>query len=443
MVWFVGVDVGGTFTDFYAFDENHAVICVHKRPSTPDNPATAILAGLDDLARDQGVSPADICRFAHGTTVATNALIQRRGANIALITTEGFRDLLEIGRQIRPKMYNLKADEPPPLVPREHRFEVSERIGADGQVVVDLTDQEINDAIEKIRASGAEACAIGFLFAFLNADHEDRIAAAIKAALPGVHLSLSSGVQPEFREYERLSTTVLNAYLQPAVARYMESLKAGLIERAPVAAIGINQSSGGLMSVERAGEYPIRTALSGPAAGVVGAVHIAQLAGYDDVITLDMGGTSADVALIQGGKAGISFDQRVADFPVRLPMVDVNTIGAGGGSIAWFDRDGLLKVGPASAGADPDLLAMDLAAPSQPSPMRTSFLVVFRHGAFWTVKWRSTRRYPRTRFPRSPRSSAFRSNGRHMGLSVLSSRIWFARFAPYRSNADTTLAHLP
>ena len=155
------------------------------------------------------------------------------------------------------------------------------------------------------------------------------------------------------------------------------------------------------MSVERAGEYPIRTALSGPAAGVVGAVHIAQLAGYDDVITLDMGGTSADVALIRGGKAGISFDQRVADYPVRLPMVDVNTIGAGGGSIAWFDRDGLLKVGPASAGAEPDLLAMDLAAPSQPSPMRTSFLVVFRHGAFWTVKWRSTRRYPRTRFPDS------------------------------------------
>jgi len=353
MVWFVGVDVGGTFTDFYAFDENHAAICVHKRPSTPENPATAILAGLDDLARDQGVTPTDISRFAHGTTVATNALIQRRGAKVALITTEGFRDLLEIGRQIRPKMYDLKADEPPPLVPREHRFEVSERVGADGKVVTNLTDREIDDAIDKIRESGAEACAVGLLFAFLNADHEKRIAAAIKAALPDVHISLSSGVQPEFREYERLSTTVLNAYLQPAVARYMESLKTGLVERAPVAAIGINQSSGGLMSVERAGEFPIRTALSGPAAGVVGAVHIAQLAGYDDVITLDMGGTSADVALIQGGKAGISFDQRVADFPVRLPMVDVNTIGAGGGSIAWFDRDGLLKVGPASAGADP------------------------------------------------------------------------------------------
>ena len=353
MVWFVGVDVGGTFTDFYAFNENSAVICVHKLPSTPENPARAILDGLDDLARNQGVLPTEISRFAHGTTVATNALIQRRGANVALITTKGFRDLLEIGRQIRPKMYDLKADEPPPLVPRERRFEVSERINANGAVITDLTDQEIAAAVDNIRTSGVEACAIGLLFAFLNTHHEERIAAAIKKDLPDLHISLSSEVQPEFREFERLSTTVLNAYLQPTVARYMESLKAGLIERAPVSAIGINQSSGGLMSVEQARKYPIRTALSGPAAGVVGAVHIAKLANYNNVITLDMGGTSADVALIKDGKAGVSFDQRVADFPVRLPMVDVKTIGAGGGSIAWFDRDGLLKVGPASAGADP------------------------------------------------------------------------------------------
>ena len=323
MVWFVGVDVGGTFTDFYAFNENSAVICVHKLPSTPENPARAILDGLDDLARNQGVLPTEISRFAHGTTVATNALIQRRGANVALITTKGFRDLLEIGRQIRPKMYDLKADEPPPLVPRERRFEVSERINANGAVITDLTDQEIAAAVDNIRTSGVEACAIGLLFAFLNTHHEERIAAAIKKDLPDLHISLSSEVQPEFREFERLSTTVLNAYLQPTVARYMESLKAGLIERAPVSAIGINQSSGGLMSVERARKYPIRTALSGPAAGVVGAVHIAKLANYNNVITLDMGGTSADVALIKDGKAGISFDQRVADFPVRLPMVDV------------------------------------------------------------------------------------------------------------------------
>lgn len=353
MVWFVGVDVGGTFTDFYAFDEDQQVIRVHKRPSTPENPALAILSGLDDLARDQGVIPNDVSRFAHGTTVATNALIQRRGAAVALITTEGFRDLLEIGRQIRPKMYDLKADEPPPLVPRKHRIEIKERIAADGSIVEALEDDAIRKAVEATKASGAEACAVGLLFSFLNPEHERRIGEILKSELPDVFVSLSSAVQPEFREYERLSTTVLNAYLQPIVTRYMDSLKEGLASRTPHATIGINQSSGGLMSVERAGKFPIRTALSGPAAGVVGAVHIAKLAGHDDVITLDMGGTSADVALIRDGKAGVGFNQKVADFPVRLPMVDVNTIGAGGGSITWFDRDGLLKVGPASAGATP------------------------------------------------------------------------------------------
>jgi len=353
MVWFVGVDVGGTFTDFYAFDEDQHSVRIHKRPSTPKNPAVAILSGLDELARDQGVVSGEIARFAHGTTVATNALIQRRGAPVALITTEGFRDLLEIGRQIRPKMYDLKADEPPPLVPRKHRIEIKERIDANGGIVETLEDSAIRKAVETVKASGAEACAVGLLFAFLNPEHERRIGETLKAELPNVFVSLSSSVQPEFREYERLSTTVLNAYLQPIVSRYMDTLKGGLASRIPRAVIGINQSSGGLMSVGRAGEFPIRTALSGPAAGVVGAVHIAKLAGHDDVITLDMGGTSADVALIQDGKAGIGFDQKVAEFPVRLPMVDVNTIGAGGGSITWFDRDGLLKVGPASAGASP------------------------------------------------------------------------------------------
>ena len=353
MVWFVGVDVGGTFTDFYAFDEDQHLVRIHKRPSTPKNPALAILSGLDDLARDQGVVSDTVARFAHGTTVATNALIQRRGAPVALITTEGFRDLLEIGRQIRPKMYDLKADEPPPLVPRKHRIEIKERIDANGGIVETLEDSAIQKAVETVKASGAEACAVGLLFAFLNPEHERRIGEILKAELPDVFVSLSSSVQPEFREYERLSTTVLNAYLQPIVTRYMDTLKAGLASRIPRAVIGINQSSGGLMSVGRAGEFPIRTALSGPAAGVVGAVHIAKLAGHDDVITLDMGGTSADVALIRDGKAGIGFNQKVAEFPVRLPMVDVNTIGAGGGSITWFDRDGLLKVGPASAGASP------------------------------------------------------------------------------------------
>jgi len=356
MVWFIGVDVGGTFTDFYAFDDSAdggGRACVHKTLSTPDNPARAILDGLDALCRREGIAPDAVGRLGHGTTVATNALIQRRGAPVALITTAGFRDLLEIGRQIRPKMYDLKADYPPPLVPRQRRFEIAERIGPRGETVIPLTDAAIAAAVDQVRAANVEACAVCLLFGFLNPEHEQRIGAALRDALPDIHLSLSSDVQPEFREYERFSTTVQNAYLQPVLSRYMRDLKRGLAERAPKGMIGINQSSGGLMSVDRAGDYPIRTALSGPAAGAVGAVHIGRLAGRPDVITLDMGGTSADVCLIRNHRAGINNEQDVAGFPVRLPMVDINTVGAGGGSVAWFDRDGLLKVGPESAGADP------------------------------------------------------------------------------------------
>jgi N-methylhydantoinase A len=357
MVWFIGVDVGGTFTDFYAFGDDGGNVGgrerVHKTLSTPDNPARAILDGLDALCRAEGIDPATIGRLGHGTTVATNALIQRRGAAVALVTTAGFRDLLEIGRQIRPRMYDLKADYPPPLVPRERRFEIAERIGPHGEIIAPLEVAAIQAAVERVRASGAEACAVCLLFGFLNPAHERRIGAALREAMPALPLSLSSDVQPEFREFERFSTTVQNAYLQPLLSRYMRDLAQGLGKRAPKAMIGINQSSGGLMSVERAGDYPIRTALSGPAAGAVGAVHIGRLAARPDVITLDMGGTSADVCLIREHRAGINHEQEVAGFPVRLPMVDINTVGAGGGSIAWFDRDGLLKVGPESAGADP------------------------------------------------------------------------------------------
>lgn len=353
MAWFIGVDVGGTFTDLYAFDQVSGQEYTYKTPSTPDDPSRAILSGLDALCSKEGIAAADIGRLGHGTTVATNALIQRRGAAVALVTTDGFRDLLEIGRQTRPKMYDLKADYPPPLVPRERRFEVVERVGPRGEVLTALSDAAVQSVVGDVAAADVEGCAVCFLFAFLNPDHERRIGDALRAALPDIHISLSSDVQPEIREYERFSTTVQNAYLQPVVTRYMANLRDGLAARAPQAAIGINQSSGGLMSVERAGDYPIRTALSGPAAGAVGAVHIGRLAARPNVITLDMGGTSADVCLIREHETEISNEQEVAGFPVRLPMVDINTVGAGGGSIAWFDRDGLLKVGPESAGAVP------------------------------------------------------------------------------------------
>ena len=352
-MWFIGVDVGGTFTDFHALNTEDGRVHLHKAPSTPDDPSRAILDGLTALREAAGIGADEIGRLAHGTTVATNALLQRKGAEVAVITTGGFKDLLEIGRQIRPKMYDLKADHPPPLAPRHMRIEVTERIGGKGQVIRPLTDQAIDRAVAAVAETGANACAVCLLFSFLAPEHEQRIGKALAERLPDVNISLSCEVQPEFREYERFSTTLLNAYLQPIIGRYMKTLGRRFAEVAPRARLGINQSSGGLMSVERAGDMPIRTALSGPAAGTVGAVHQARLAGRPDVITLDMGGTSADVALIQGFEAGVGYDRTVAGFPIRLPMIDIHSVGAGGGSVAWFDRDGLMKVGPASAGADP------------------------------------------------------------------------------------------
>lgn len=351
--WIVGVDVGGTFTDFYAFDRASGTIRVHKTPSTPDNPAKAIIAGLESLGESGAVPLQAITSLAHGTTVATNALIQRRGGTVAVVTTRGFRDLLEIGRQVRPRMYDLKADYPPPLAEREHRLEISERIGPDGAILRPLDEAELEQIAATLEDINAQACAVCLLFSYINPEHEQRIGAWLHKRLPHLAVSLSSEVQPEFREYERFSTALLNAYLQPIFADYMGHLQQELAKLAPKARVGINQSSGGLMSIERARDFPIRTALSGPAAGAMGAIHMARLSGRPDVITLDMGGTSADVALIRGLESGIAFDRDVAGFPVRLPMVDINTVGAGGGSIAWFERDGLLKVGPLSAGAVP------------------------------------------------------------------------------------------
>ena len=295
----IGVDVGGTFTDFYVLDETSGAILTGKRPSTPDNPARAIIEGLQALASRHGIDLRNLRRLSHGTTVGTNALIQRQGGNIAMVTTRGFRDLLEIGRQTRPHMYSLTEDHPPPLVERRHRFEIAERMDATGAAVTELTDDAVAAVVEQVRASGADACAVCLLFAFRNPRHENRVAAAVRAALPHVPVCTSFEVQPEFREYERFSTTVLNAYLQPVLGRYLSTLEDGLARVAPDASIGINQSSGGLMSPGRARALPVRTALSGPAAGAIGAAHSAKLSGRRNVITLDMGGTSADVALIR------------------------------------------------------------------------------------------------------------------------------------------------
>lgn len=352
--WIVGVDVGGTFTDFSARDLRTGTVHIHKRPSTPDDPSRAILEGLGELQRKTGISGEDIARFAHGTTVATNALLQRKGATVRLVTTKGFRDLVEIGRQVRPLIYDLQEDAPAPLVSRSNRLEVAERIGPRGEIITELTEAEVARLIADLKAGPkVESIAVCLLFSFLNPVHEQRIAAAIRAAIPDVYVSISSEVQPEFREYERFSTTLINAFLQPEVGRYMERLKGAIAEVAPNAKFGIFQSSGGLMSIDKALEFPVRTALSGPAAGAVGAAAAGGKSVVGDIITLDIGGTSTDVCLIRGGQTEIAHVRDIAGFRIRLPMVDIHTVGAGGGSIAHMGPDGLMKVGPESAGAVP------------------------------------------------------------------------------------------
>ena len=355
MSWIIGVDVGGTFTDFCARNNNSGETLIHKRPSTPNDPAIAILNGLDEIKlKFYQSKKLQISRLAHGTTVATNALLQRKGGKLALVTTKGFRDLLEIGRQVRPSVYDLQVDSPQPLVDRRNRIEVNERIDFTGKIIKPINKNELvllEKNIKKLK--NIDGIAICLLFAFLNSSHEILIKEKLSKSFPNLPISISSEVQPEFREYERFSTTTINAYLQPEVGMYMKNLKHGIHKINPNIEVNIFQSSGGLTTITRASNFPVRMALSGPAAGVVGASETTVKTKFRDLITLDMGGTSTDVCLIQNGKAELSNLRDISGFRIRLPMIDINTVGAGGGSIAYIENDGLLKVGPISAGAVP------------------------------------------------------------------------------------------
>ena len=342
----IGIDTGGTFTDFIWVDEA-GQLRLHKEPSTPDDPSRAVLAGL---AAGGAPAAADV---VHGSTVATNALLQRRGAPTALIATAGFADVLAIGRQDRPDLYALVPQKPPPLVPRAWRFEVRERVGADGQVVTPLDEASLAEVVERVAAAGVESVAVCLLFSFLRPEHEQRVGAAIRARLPGIHVSLSSDILPEYREYERTATTVINATVAPLMGRYL----ARLAERLAPRRLAVMQSNGGVISAALAGAQAARTALSGPAGGVVGARFVAGAAGpggagYTDLITFDMGGTSTDVALC-AGRMPTTTEGSIAGLPLRLPLIDIHTVGAGGGSLAYLDAGGALQVGPQSAGAHP------------------------------------------------------------------------------------------
>lgn len=348
----VGIDTGGTFTDFIF--ENNKRLDLFKLPSTPSDPSLAIQQGLEHIASLTGVRSNQF-QIVHGTTVGTNALLQRRGARTALITTNGFEDVLVIGRQARPELYNLNAVKPPPLVSDDLRFGVRERVIASGEVLEQLIDEEVKSLREKIRESRAESVAICLLFSFLHPEHEERIAESLGPL--NVPLSISSRILPEYREYERTSTVVINAYLQPLMGSYLGQIAKSFVQNAKgkeqSSRFRVMQSSGGSISADLAAKEPVRTILSGPAGGVVGALSAANDAGFKNVITFDMGGTSTDVALCADGAIRTTNEAVVAGLPVAVSVMDIHTVGAGGGSIARIDEGGSLRVGPESAGADP------------------------------------------------------------------------------------------
>jgi N-methylhydantoinase A len=351
----IGVDSGGTFTDICIFDESTGRIFVWKVSSTPGDPSQGIADGIAQALK--ALSPGEdaagsVIYFGHGTTVATNALITGRGAKTGVLTTAGFRDVLEIGRQKRPALYDLQTEKPPILASRDHRFEIRERVRADGSVETPLDEDTLRIAVRRLRESGITAVAVCFLFSFLAPEHEMRARAVLEEEMPDAFISISHEVAPEFREYERLSTTVVNAYLGPIMRDYLQRLQPRLAAFGMQATPNLTQSNGGVISCDTAQSQPVRTVLSGPAAGVMGALTVGRLAGIGGLITFDMGGTSTDVSLIDDFRPQMANDVEVHGYPLKVPMLDIHTVGAGGGSIAALDH-GLLKVGPRSAGAAP------------------------------------------------------------------------------------------
>ncbi|MBI4613363.1 MAG: hydantoinase/oxoprolinase family protein [Planctomycetes bacterium] len=353
----VGIDVGGTFTDVVLIDVSGGRTLYAKVLTTPANPAEGVMRGIARILEIAGVTMAhlDYVVHGHGTTIGTNALIERKGAPTGLVTTEGFRDVLEIARIERPDegLYDFNVDTPAPLVPRSLRLGVRERIGAKGEIVTPLVEEDARRAARLFRENGIRTVAVSTLFSFKNPVHERRIREIFREEHPEALVSLSSEIAPEFREFERTSTTVINAYLAPIVERYLGTLQRLLAETYGEVEIRIMQASGGAVSAEMARSRAVATVNSGPAGGAVGSCFFGRLAGEERLITIDMGGTSFDIGLVDDGKPRITSDGKFEGYPVRVQQVDVHAIGAGGGSIAWIDRGGALCVGPRSAAAEP------------------------------------------------------------------------------------------
>jgi N-methylhydantoinase A/oxoprolinase/acetone carboxylase beta subunit len=354
----LGVDVGGTFTDLIYVDDEGGKILVHKLPTTPDDPSQGTMRGIGELTEQAGVSPAELDQVFHGTTIATNIVIEHTGARVGMLTTEGYRDILHIARHKKPLNFSNYQDLPwqaYPIVRRRYRLTVPERIVKDGSVLVALDEARAREQVRKLKEAGVEAVSVCFLFSFVNPEHERRVAEIVREEFPEAFLSVSSEVLPQYREYERFSTVCLNAYVGPKVSRYVGRLQQELEALDVRTKLHLMTSASGVATPEAAVDRPVNLLMSGPVAGVVGGIWAGKQAGYDNVITLDVGGTSADIGLAQQGRLRMKhlLDTKVGPYQAMIPMVDVDTIGAGGGSIAYVDSGGIFRVGPRSAGADP------------------------------------------------------------------------------------------
>ncbi len=349
----VGVDVGGTFTDIVCFDEDKGELTLVKVPSTPKEPNRAVAQGTERVLRENNLAPGAVKFFIHGTTVATNTLLQHKGCTLALVVTKGFRDVLQIMRQDRPRLYDYFVQRPDPLVPRHLRLEVSERMLFSGRVHTPIDHEQSAEVIDQIRKAGITDVAVCFLHSYANPEHEKAFQGWLTSELPGVRVSLSSDILPEFREFERMSTTVVNSYVLPKVSRYFADLEQDLTRVGIPSRLHIMQSNGGLVPSETARKHCIHTILSGPAAGALSGLRLGQQAGFQDLISIDVGGTSADVAVAHKGTLHFAEESEIGGHIIKVPMIEIQTVGAGGGSIAWIDAGGALQVGPQSAGADP------------------------------------------------------------------------------------------
>ena len=347
MSYMIGVDVGGTFTDFSVFDQETGELFNYKDSSTPADPSKAIVKGVQDVLEIKKAKPETVSYLAHGTTVGTNALIEKKGCRLGLITTKGFKDLMEIGTQRRPSLYNLQAQKPYPLVPSGLNCTVTERIRYDGSIETPLDEEETREVVRYLKAQGVAAIAVCTLFSFINPVHEERIEEIIHEEFPEAYVTISSKLAPEFREFSRMSTTVMNSYLGPVMKKYVNNFRESIAQLGIKVEPYVTQSNGSIISIKETIDCPIKTALSGPSAGVIAAAYIGKQCEADKIITFDMGGTSADISLIENYTPQVSNERYVEGYPARIPMINIITIGAGGGSIAKIDDGGALKVGPA------------------------------------------------------------------------------------------------